>query len=54
MGKTVRVMNEVLAQCGFEALVETLREEELVFECDEVQKWCRVISDKMDQIKGEV
>ena len=54
MGKTIRVMNQVLAQCGFEALVETLREEELVFECDEVQKWCRVISDKMDQIKGEV
>ena len=54
VGKSVRVMNQVIDGCGFDSLAETLRKEDLMFECDEVQKWCGVISDKMDEMKGEV
>jgi len=54
VGKSVRVMNEVIQRCGFEDLLETLRQEDLLFECNQVQKWCGVISDKMDEMKGEV
>ncbi len=53
-GKSGRVMNEVVSRCGIDSLAETLRQEDLVFECDEVQKWCSVISDKMDEMKGAV
>ena len=43
VGKTVRVMNEVIEQRGGDSLAETLRAEGLMFECDQVQNWCGVM-----------
>jgi len=53
VGKSVRVVNQVIDRCGFDSLAETLRKEDLMFECNQIQKWCGVISARMDDMKGE-